>query len=552
MTRLSRFIYYILIIFFFIFILSILPSFQNEKVAKPHSLKPHQGTKYLSWFPHGEFTDQHEAFRNALRLGMEMDRTVIVPKLRLGKSLPWKPFNELAQQYTEHNDKELIREKYCKEAVNEISPITTTATTNTDDSICTTLNEWTEIAWSSLFDLKAISKEYNINIIERLEGHGWGMDESAIEIKNKILDVVIVDAQTFPENITLYDESYVQQQRLKAQIEKLNQKKKWGDLLFNKNQQLFGKSTPSSSPHLPLNNVVRPLQWEAVKNRQYLQFGALSSTPRYQTHQTKKQMAFRKSLNKYLLVSPNQLSDLTKQANKVITTLGGINTFSSLRLNFAKLISLDARINKKLLSSSASNNNNDIMVTTMDDLDPQTQKEVMDAVVLEVFGDIPINQAVSAAMPVNPSSPLADILLKHKEASSTSLSTSPIERQKLLNACLNYRADVEQKYPIYYLFNDYIDSPITRPDIYGPLLSFFPCLFTKEDMKQWGILDMITWINDNPELNDHGVDYEKLLNPILDILIAGQGYSFFEVPQTPLSRFMGWQRKGSLSDNDSL
>ncbi|CAO3644579.1 unnamed protein product [Cunninghamella blakesleeana] len=561
MTQLSRYIYYIIIILFFIVILSFLPSYPDypneKKITKPQTIKPHQGTKYLSWFPYGEFTDQHEAFRNGLRLGMELDRTIIVPKLRLGKKpLPWKPFHELAQQYTEQNDKQLLQEKCIENKKTSANEMTSSSV---NDSICETLNEWTEITWSTLFDLKAISKEFNVNIIERTEGHGWGYDETAIEIKNKdlvnndendendkknkITDVVIVDVMTFPENSTLYDESHIQQQRLLSSIEK--SKNKW-------NAILFGNRKKQKSLHLPLNTILRPLQWEAVKNRQYVQFGSLSSTARYQTQQTKKQIAFRKALNSYLLVTPNQLSDLTKQANQVITTLGGINTFSSLKLDFAKLISLDARINRNLLSSTNvninTNNKNDLL--TMDDLDSQTQKELMDAVVLEVFGDIPINQAVSAAMPVNPTSSLAEILLKQKE--DVSLSSSPIERRKLLDACLDYRSNVEQRYPIYYLFNDYIDSPATRPDVYGPLLSFFPCLFTKEDFKQWDLLDMTHWIHQYPALNDPSVNYETILNPILDILISGQGYSFFEVPQTPLSRYMGWQRKGSLFDNNPL
>jgi hypothetical protein len=204
---------------------------------------------------------------------------------------------------------------------------------------------------------------------------------------------------------------------------------------------------------------------------------------------------------------------LKQQADQVIAMLGGVNHFSSLRLNFAKVIALDARVNKDTFGTPR---------VTMDDLDAQTQKEVMDAVVLEVFGDIPINQAVSAALPVNADSTLASVLLEHQQAPS-SVSSSPLERRRLLDACIDYRQQIEERYPIYYLVNDHIPSPASRPDVYGPLLSFFPCLFTKNDMKQWGKLDMATWISSHPALQDKGVDYERMLDVMLDVLIAGQG-----------------------------
>ncbi|KAI8331561.1 hypothetical protein BC941DRAFT_438708 [Chlamydoabsidia padenii] len=473
MSRLTRLSCYMVVILFFLFLsITTLSTYQTvQPTTKRTTGSPRHGTKYLSWLPHGEFTDQHEAFRNAIRLGKELDRTVIAPMLRLGKPLPWQPFDTLAHSYTFSQNKQQLNE-----------------TCHTNDQACNTMNDWTEIPWSSLFDLKAISSEFGIPIIERTQGHGWGIDESALV--DTITDVVVVDVLTFIENATLHN-----------------------------GQGRRGKSSVKQDS-LPLKTVIRPQQWDTLTHRQYIQFGSLSSTARYQVHTTSQQMALRKALNRHLLVSPNQMVPLKQQADKVIETLGGVNHFSSLRLDLAKVIALDARVNKD-------------GALTMDDLDTQTQKELMDAVVLEVFGDIPINQAVSAALPVKPDSDLANVL-----SQPTSL-----ERKKLLEACINYRQHYEERYPIYYLVNDHIPSPASRPDIYGPLLSFFPCLFTKHDMKQWGKLDMSTWISSHPVLQEKGVDYEKMLDFILDILIAGQGYSFFEVPNSPLTRFMGWQRR---------
>ncbi|ORZ13083.1 hypothetical protein BCR42DRAFT_419134 [Absidia repens] len=487
MARLIRLTYYLVALLFFL-ILSIvaLSRYQLVNTVPTPSTKvtktPIQfDTKYLSWLPHGEFTDQHEAFRNAVQLGKELNRTVIAPMLRLGKPLAWQPFEQMAQTYSTLQNKQLIRQKCTELAV------------VTNDQTCITLNDWTEIPWSSLFDLDAISTEFGIPIIERTHGHGWGLDETSENVMGSITDTVVIDVLTFMENSTFYSQ---------------HQQRQWDGLFGRQSSQRILNQPTQDKNKLPLKTVIRPQQWKDVDQRQYIQFGALSSTPRYQLHSTPQQQALRKALSRHLFVSPNQMAPLKYQADQVIATLGGVNHFSSLRLNLAKVIALDARVNKDATGAP---------ITTMDDLDVQTQKELMDAVVLEVFGDIPINQAVSAAMPVNPDSTLARILLQQQPSSS------PQERRQLLDACIDYRQNIEERYPIYYLVNDHIPSPASQPDTYGPLLSFFPCLFTKSDMKHWGKLDMSTWISSSPVLQDIGVDYEKMLDPMLDILISGQG-----------------------------
>ncbi|CAO3588028.1 unnamed protein product [Absidia cylindrospora] len=504
MTRMTRLMYCLVALLFFLFLsLTTLSRYQLvEPVSKVNPKSNPVGTKYLTWLPHGEFTDQHEAFRNAIRLGLELDRTVIAPMLRLGKPLSWQPFDTLAQAYTTSQTKQYLRQK-C-----------TTSPTALDDHDCTTMNDWTEIPWSSIFDLKAISAEFGIPIIERLSGHGLGLEESAEDVVDSITDVVVVDVLTFAENSTFINQRQSQWHGFYSG-DNTDSKGKWGGFLGHQvsqrivnqpNQQQQHQQQQQQKQPTPLKTVIRAQQWDALAQRQYIQFGALSSTARYQVHSTIQQMGLRKALNRHLLVTPNQMAPLQQQADQVVAALGGEQHFSSLKLNFAKVIALDARMKHDIHGTP---------MTTMDDLNEQMQKELMDAVVLEVFGDIPINQAVSAAMPVKSDSDLSLVLSQQQSSSS-------ISRQKLLDACIDYRQNIEQQYPIYYLVSDHIPSPSSRPDIYGPLLSFFPCLFTKSDMKQWGKLDMSTWISSHPYLQDRGVDYEKMLDPILDILIAGK------------------------------
>ncbi|ORX54095.1 hypothetical protein DM01DRAFT_1407600 [Hesseltinella vesiculosa] len=523
MARLNRLIYYLLIILVFVFVsVSVVPIFfrQDASLLSDNPLAPEAyrqdvfiesdsssspsteyTTKYLSWLPQGEFTDQHEAFRNAIRIGKETGRIVIAPMLRIGRPLAWQPFQALATSYKSQDNDSHLRFHCGQLSVPTADPACADVTT-----------DWAEIPWSTLFNLQAITDEFGVTVVERTTGHGWGYDETATAVQETISDVAVVDIMTFAENTTLYRDAHKQAPARKAGQRPQDQ-------------------TPLTAP---LRNTLSPSQWANVRDRQYLQLGALSSTPRYPLPPSKEQMTLRRALTHHLMVTPNQLSPLTRDAYQMIATLGGTNHFSSLRLNLARIVALDARVNKALLDDSATNSSR----LTIDDLDPDMQQKVMDAVVLEVFGDIPINQAVSAAMPVPADAPLASLLDSQRHLATH----SPTDRKALLDACLDYRR-VEPHYPIYYVINDHIASPITRPDIYGPLLKFFPCLFTKDDMKRWGTIDMASWVHLQPQFQDPGVDYVSLLEPFLDILVAGQGYSFFEVPQTPLSRYMGWQRK---------
>ncbi|KAI9250174.1 hypothetical protein BDA99DRAFT_541887 [Phascolomyces articulosus] len=439
---------------------------------------PPSTPRYLSWFPHGDFTEQHESFRNAIRLAYDTKRIIIAPMLRLGKPYPWLPFHQLAQRY-EAQDKTILR-RICQTPDPaeqwrvELEP-------------CYSMNDWTEIPWSTLFDFTDLEAEFGIRIIERVRDHHWGVQESAIN--NNYIDTVdIVDPMSFAANGSSVEHG--------AQI---------------------------VQPPEPLTKQLKKyLDATQLANLDatYVQFGALSSAARYRTRNNKGQSALKRALNSRIFVTPNHLLPVTQTADQMVEALGGRRRFSSLHLNLAKFIALDARLDtadEAALSSVA-------------------RKELMNAVVLEIFGDIPINQAVSAAMPILEPSRLAELLAGPHQ----------VNRRQLLDACVEYRASIDPRYPINYLVNDIVDDPMTRPDLFGPLTETFPCTFSKADMRQWHIFDS-AWAYHIPQLSDPGVDYEALLAPIVDILMASNAYSFFEIPQTPLTRFMKWQPKRSAS-----
>lgn len=414
------------------------------------------------------------------------------------------PFEDLAKRY-EAQDKPSLRKACDAHQHNwqtELEP-------------CEDINEWIEIPWSSIMDLEVIKKEYGIRIIERTQGHGWGTHESALGGNIHPDDVAIVDVMTFKENGTDWEHPDAEA-ALKQQTKQQSPSR-----FTNWIQSHLGTAKKEEKPANPLKYVFSVDQLHAI-DAKILQFGALNSAARYATTQNEIQADLRKALMKTRFVVPDNLAQLTAQSSKIVDALGGRFQYSTLILNLAKLVALDARAGTiqhlAVDSDILKKEDEDKIVAngpaTMEDLGEPSRKELMDAVVLEIFGDIPINQAVSAGMPIRPSK-LATVL-------SNGITNAANDRRQLLEACVDYHKNIEQRYPIYYLMNDMGVAPETRPDIFGPLLEMFPCVFSKADMMNWGI-QTDKWALGQPGLTDPNVNYEKLFQPLLDILIAGKG-----------------------------
>ncbi|KAI8327365.1 hypothetical protein EDC96DRAFT_612771 [Choanephora cucurbitarum] len=517
MIRIQRLVAYILsLVLFLLITITLLPHLENNTsqviTTSPKKYNPHQ-ERYLSWFPHSGFPEQHECFRNAIRLALETKRTIIAPMLRVNQYYPWLPFEELAKRY-EAQEKTTLQSQCQSNQKNwqtELEP-------------CETMNDWTEIPWSRIMDLEKIKKEYGVRIIERTQGHGWGIHESALNEPIEPEDVAIVDVMTFKENGTDWEhpDPY--------------QKTSWSSWVQSHFQEKLTE---------PLKFVLETERLNAI-DAKIIQFGALSSAARYPTTITQKSQELRKAMMKNRFNVPDQLPALTAESTKIVEALGGRFQYSTLIFNLSQLVTMDARagtlqrlaMDGKVLTKEQE----DKLVAQgpheMEDLSEKARRELMEAVTLEIFGDIPINQAVSAAMPIRPNTPLSDLL-----KSDSFSNTNPKDRRRLLEACVNYHKQVEQRYPIYYLVSDMDVAPETRPDIFGPLLEMFPCVFSKSDMLEWGIQSKQWSVNQPDLLNDPHLNYEKLFQPFLDILIAGKGYSFFEIPNTHLTRFLNWSPK---------
>ncbi|KAI7870517.1 hypothetical protein BDF14DRAFT_1879110 [Spinellus fusiger] len=449
------------------------------------------GEKYLSWFPQGDFARQHRAFRNAMRIGYATKRTVIAPMLRLGRYHDWAPFESAARQYIAQDKRLLQQLCETREPANELWRI--------ELEPCDTLHEWTEVPWSSIFDLEPFKTEFNITVIERLNGHGWGVDESVLG-RVPAEEVMWADPLSFENNGTEWDP-----------VTKMpTVKPNWIQRTFSRKPLNMKKQ---------LNRVMKPYQINAITER-LIQFGDISSSGRFQTRGTPGQTALRRAMMKYLFLTPDRLEGLTSEAKKVVDTLGGPYGFNSLHLSLNKLVAKDDRFNTRSFEA------------TMDDLNTWERQELMNSVLLELVGDIPIDQAVAAAMPIHPSS-LSEIV-------SHGQTLQIAGRRSLLDACIKYRESTDPHYPIHYLVND-VGDPEQYPTLFQPLFDLFPCTFSLSEISQWRITNM-TWTYDHSELDDK-VDYRLMFQPILDILVASKGYSFFEMPETPLTRLIAWQPK---------
>ncbi|KAI8881614.1 hypothetical protein K501DRAFT_274477 [Backusella circina FSU 941] len=467
--------------------------------------------KFMSYFPHGDLASQHEAVRNAFRIALETKRTLILPQLRLGAHSSWEPFPVLQKKY-EEEDKQKLEEE-CKVA---------------DSNLCSTLNDWIEVPWSTFFDLRAIEKKFHIRIKEREQGHGWGVhDPSAQNMKSS--DVVVIDPTSFPSNGSDWDPISA----------KVNTKSSFFTKWFRKTLTEEEKSISLKSS---LTKIVRANQLARRKER-YIQFGSLLYGLRFQTSPSKAQNDLHKALMTDTFVSPNRLQLTNEISRKIITALGGPDAYSVLHFKFEKLARSELENIRSLALSEAAIRSAKVHVPDVPGkelssrelielLSPIQQSELMRTLVRELYGDMPINQALAAGLEFEPST------LKTLLSSKENL-TSFEGRRRLLSACTDYKTTINKKYPVHFLFNDAYEDIVHHKDLFGPLLETFPCTFTIGDFYGFEILED-HWGDGFKLAKERGVDYKRMLLPIVEVLVARSSYSFFEAPVSKLTRLIAW------------
>ncbi|ORZ12632.1 hypothetical protein BCR42DRAFT_453343 [Absidia repens] len=487
-----------------------------------------QQEQFLSYFPNGNFLEQMNSLRNGLKLALDTNRTLILPYLRLSKtSDEWVPFYEMAKRYQTQDKTKLY--SLCNTAVKVPYSVNEEVTNGfpLDISYCQHLDSWTDIPWSTLFDLSFLDK-HAVRVVERRtvdwrKGGGW--------MNDGIDSLMIMDPLTFWENGTNFDthEKQPQQQSLSASGSKTRHWWHWIKSTFQQQKQ-------HPSHHLPLaHRFVSSFSLQKLDAR-LIQFGSLAQNSVILTSKSDEEVRLMDNVAKRMV--PNRLLSLKLAANNIVDMLGGSQGFTSFHLHLETLIQREVSLletgNELLMDEPDTATNATLSPDTNDgsQLDSDTFLEMMNAIVFELLGDIPINQAVSVALPIQPSR-LQDYLASNNNDDNNG--------SQLLDACVDYRNSVDRRYPVVYFVTD--DMDISDRANLEPLLKFFPCLFTRNDL--WKMNPTLPrWsssLDRDVGMDNKLVDYDELLGPFLDILVADESYSLLEMPLTPLSTFIARQ-----------
>ncbi|KAF8290872.1 hypothetical protein DL93DRAFT_2068920 [Clavulina sp. PMI_390] len=168
----------------------------------PHS--PSRKDRYLTWLPHSGFHNQRVSFENALILAHILNRTLIVPPIRLGKVIRYSEFDKL-HRYVSLSTKTGL--EHCARAH---------LFTSFMPHECIAYFEFTMLPWSTLIDIHAVARI--VPIVER-----W--DSSSAWLKN-YLNVspseIAFLKDSLPYQFQIYDDSTNQRPLKEKYLERLN------------------------------------------------------------------------------------------------------------------------------------------------------------------------------------------------------------------------------------------------------------------------------------------------------------------------------------------
>ncbi|KAG2071003.1 hypothetical protein BDR04DRAFT_1128270 [Suillus decipiens] len=122
-----------------------------DALPKVNPLAP--DTKYLSYFPHSGLHNQRIALENALVLAQQLNRTLLVPFLRLGKPIRYVSFEKLRRFLVLGSKTGL---EHC--------PLVPPRVPTPDE--CSGYDEWTFIPWDQLVNLHAIGEKIGVKMIQ--------------------------------------------------------------------------------------------------------------------------------------------------------------------------------------------------------------------------------------------------------------------------------------------------------------------------------------------------------------------------------------------------
>ncbi|KAI7885984.1 hypothetical protein K492DRAFT_203535 [Lichtheimia hyalospora FSU 10163] len=358
---------------------------------------------------------------------------------------------------------------------------------------------WIQIPWSMIYDLQSVKDEYGILIIDE---HNESIPPAQlIQMQNKS-----------PET--------------------------WSNRLSQWLFQTSSSQQASSSNHdddddmvtttgLPPLHVPHLQDFVALKNMAHMRFGQGMSFQVYRREfLSERQRELDHALHTHLLLRPDGVQPIILAANQIIHALGGSPHYDGLNIRFAEY-------NNVTISDDDEEENDEQGDDDMKLLQSDNETSLDDDVILELLSGLPINLAVSAALPVQESTRLAAVM--NQPAPS---------KEALLSACIDYRRNTDNRFPVFYLVTDM--DPDEQPDLFLPFYRLFPCTFTKYDLRHHLSVDIPSLMNSYISARGDATtkdDILALLQPIVDIIVGGRGYSYLELPSSGNSNIVGLLQK---------
>ncbi|KAG2147868.1 uncharacterized protein EDB93DRAFT_1240565 [Suillus bovinus] len=149
--------------------------------ALPKANPPAADTKYLSYLPHSGLHNQRIALENALVLAKTLNRTLLVPFLRLGKPIRYVSFEKLRRFLVLGSKTGL---EHC--------PLVPVGIPAPDE--CSGYEEWTSIPWDHLVDLQAIGEKIGVKMIQ------WDGSPAAEYMKKFHINIFDADTLTLQDS----------------------------------------------------------------------------------------------------------------------------------------------------------------------------------------------------------------------------------------------------------------------------------------------------------------------------------------------------------------
>lgn len=139
--------------------------YENVRPSVHYLTRELESTKFLTFLPHSGFHNQRIEIQNAFKLAKLLNRTLILPPFRLGKSLSWDNSTFLSQAL-ERDEKKYERSEYCLKLLSKSNlPLSAHSSISLEE--CKYDSDWTAVQVDYMLDLKDLYED--VPVIDRTD-----------------------------------------------------------------------------------------------------------------------------------------------------------------------------------------------------------------------------------------------------------------------------------------------------------------------------------------------------------------------------------------------